>query len=67
MSNGTKVYDIKDLAEVLGVTKRTIYNYIKAEQLPAVKIGKRWIVSQAVLDEFIATGTEPNYTKRLEE
>ena len=34
-----KVYTLNEVADILKVTKRTLYNYIKAGVLPAVKMG----------------------------
>ena len=35
-----KVYTLEEVCEILSITKRTVYNYIKAGKLPAVKMGK---------------------------
>lgn len=52
-----KVYTLDEVAEILKVTKRTLYNYVKAGKLPAVKMGKYWRVSEESLQSFISTGT----------
>lgn len=52
-----KVYTLDEVADILKVTKRTLYNYVKAGKLPAVKIGKYWRVSEESLQTFISTGT----------
>ena len=52
-----KVYTLDEVAEILKVTKRTLYNYVKAGKLPAVKMGKYWRVSEESLQAFISTGT----------
>ena len=52
-----KVFTLDEVADILKVTKRTLYNYIKAGKLPAVKIGKYWRVSEESLQAFISTGT----------
>lgn len=51
------VYTLDEVAEIMKVTKRTLYNYIKAGTLHAVKMGKYWRVSAESLQEFISTGT----------
>ena len=35
-----KVYTLDEVCDILKVTKRTIYSYIKADKLHAVKMGK---------------------------
>ena len=52
-----KVYTLDEVADILKVTKRTLYNYVKAGKLPAVKMGKYWRVSEENLKAFIETGT----------
>jgi len=53
-----KVYTIEELVNLLHVTRRTIYAYIKDGKLNAVKMGKYWRVTQKQLDDFLSTGTE---------
>lgn len=48
-----KVYTIEELVDLLKVTKRTIYHYIKSGKLKAVKMGKYWRVTQKALDAFL--------------
>ena len=52
-----KVYTLEQVSEILSVTKRTLYNYIKAGKLNAVKIGKYWRVTEDNLKCFISSGT----------
>lgn len=49
----TKLYDIKQVAEYLQVSTRTINTYIKTGKLKAKKIGKKWIITEDTLREFI--------------
>jgi len=53
-----KVYTLNEVAEILQLTRRTLYNYIKDGKLKAVKIGKYWRVPEETLQQFINTGTE---------
>lgn len=52
-----KVYTLDEVADIMKVTKRTLYNYIKAGTLHAVKMGKYWRVSEESLQAFISNGT----------
>jgi excisionase family DNA binding protein len=54
------LYTIEQISDILKVTQRTIYNYIKNKDLKAVKIGKYWRVKHSDLEEFIDTGTNNN-------
>lgn len=58
MAETMKVYTLEELVDLLKVTKRTLYNYIKSGRLKAVKMGKYWRVTQKQLDAFLSEGEE---------
>lgn len=51
-----KIYTLDEVADILKISKRTLYTYIKEGKLHAVKIGKAWRVSEENLQSFITTG-----------
>lgn len=53
-----KVYTIDEVVDLLHVTKRSIYSYIKNGKLKAVKVGKYWRVTQENLEGFLSKGTK---------
>ena len=57
-----KIYTLEDVMDILKVTKRTLYNYIKNGDLKAVKIGKYWKVSEEALRDFTEKGTTATKT-----
>lgn len=52
-----KVYTLDEVADILKVTKRSLYNYVKAGKLQAVKVGKYWRVTENNLQAFISNGS----------
>ena len=46
-------YTLNEVAEILKVTRRTIYNYVKAGKIPATKVGHQWRVTEQALKEFL--------------
>jgi len=48
-----KLYTIEEISEILKVTTRTVYNYIKSGSLKALKMGKYWRVTEADLLKFV--------------
>ena len=52
-----KVYALEEVCDILKVTKRTMYNYIKAGKLKAVKMGKYWRVTEENLRAFVEAGS----------
>lgn len=48
-----KYYSIDEVAKTLKVVYLTVYRWIRAKQLPAVKAGKQYRVSSKDLDIFL--------------
>lgn len=53
-----KVYTVEEVMNIMHLTKRTVYSYLRSGKLKAVKIGKYWRISQENLEEFIKNGTK---------
>src|SRR3990172_2623698 len=56
MSEETRKLDYRDpewLAEQLGVDKTTIYRYLQEGTLPGLQLGRKWLVSERQLIEFL--------------
>jgi excisionase family DNA binding protein len=51
-----ELWDIARVATYLGVTERTVYNKVRAGDLPAVRIGRLWRVRPADLEAWLARG-----------
>lgn len=64
MANEIKVYTLEEIAELLHITRRTLYSYVKDRKLKAVKVGKYWRVTEKNLEEFLATGTDVSDANR---
>ena len=55
-----KLYTMKEVAPILGVTTRTLYTYIQAGKFPAKKIGGKWKITGDKLKEWVeAADTAP--------
>lgn len=57
MAKDIEVYTLKEIEDLLHVTRRTLYNWIKSGKLKAFRIGKEWRVTREALQEFTQTGT----------
>ena len=55
--NEIRVYTLEEVCSILSITKRTVYNYIKADKLHAFKMGKYWRVTEESLRDFIGRDT----------
>ncbi len=50
---GLNLYTLTELETVLGVTHRTLQNYIKSGRLKGVKVGGKWRVTEENLRKFL--------------
>lgn len=51
--NEAKFYSLQEVAEIVQVSRRSMYNYLKDGRLKANKVGGRWLVTEEQLKEFI--------------
>ena len=50
------MFTTTEVAQSLGVTQRTLYNWIKDETLEAVNVNGRWRITKDALQSFIDRG-----------
>ncbi|QKE40026.1 MAG: helix-turn-helix domain-containing protein [Ferrovum myxofaciens] len=53
-SHESEILTIKQVAEYLKVTERTIYRLTAVKKIPAFKVGGTWRFSRADIDRWIA-------------
>lgn len=53
---GMKFFNVPDLTEILGLTPLAVRDYLRKGKIKAVKIGKRWWVSDKNLMAFLGGG-----------
>lgn len=46
----------EEVADLLRVSRRTVYNWLRSGQLPAIRIGKVWRVRREDIDPQAAQG-----------
>lgn len=46
-------WSVEEAAEILGISRRTIYELLRAGTLRSVKIGSRRLIRQSDLEEFL--------------
>lgn len=51
-----KLYTLMEVANILRVSRQTIYNYVTAKRLRATKYGKEYRVTEEDLQEFLKYG-----------
>ena len=58
MAKNIEVYTLGEIEDLLQVTRRSLYNWIKDGKLKAFRVGREWRVTRSALDEFTQKGTE---------
>ncbi len=53
MSKDIEIYTLEEIAQLLQVTRRTIYTWVKDGKLKAFKVGRGWRVTREELDAFL--------------
>lgn len=48
-----KLYNVKEVAEMLGLNAETIKRYIYKKELKAYKVAGEWRVNKSDLDDFV--------------
>lgn len=63
--NRLTVYSVEETAQIMGVTVRTVYNYIKDGRLRAGKIGKYWRIQERDLQAML-DGAAQEHAKEID-
>ncbi len=55
-SNNDRWYSLKEICQYLGVSRDTVFKWIKSREMPAVKIGKQWKFKLSDVDKWAKSG-----------
>ena len=69
MASDSKDMDFRDpewVAEQLGIDKNTVYKYLQDGTIPALQLGRKWLVSQARLAQWLHGEAEGQTRARRE-
>ncbi len=61
------LYEVEDVAKMLGVSERTVRRWIEDKKLKAMKLGRGWRIEHDDLMEFMKTRTNIQETENTEE
>ncbi len=53
MSCKMKIYKPEEVAQILGLGRNTIYELLRCGQLRSVKVGRRYLVTQDAINNFL--------------
>ena len=46
-----RMLTVADVCEYLSVTNETVYTWIKKTDIPALRVGRKWLFAKAELDQ----------------
>jgi len=52
MTNIDEILTIEEFAQIMKVSKITVYRMIKSGQIPAVKFGKSWRINKVTINNL---------------
>ena len=52
-NNTPMLYNLQEVADILHVTRRTLYEYLRNGKITAVKIGGRWSMTEEQLNALL--------------
>jgi len=55
-----EILDLKEVAQYLGLNKRTVYNLVRKGEIPGTRIGRQWRVKKESLDELFRNPRKSN-------
>ena len=58
-----KLYTLQEVADILRVTKQTLYNNIRKGNLQANKVGKEYRITEEQLQDIVKNGYSSNGNK----
>lgn len=48
-----KLYTVEELCDLLHVTKRSVYEWLKTGKLNGCKVGRRWLFTEKQVSDFL--------------
>jgi excisionase family DNA binding protein len=49
-----RTYTVTEAATVLGISRASAYERVRAGELPALRLGRRIVIARAVVDAFVS-------------
>lgn len=53
LDKSIEVYTLEEVADIVHVTRRTIYTWVKDGKIKAFKVGRQWRVKREELDKLL--------------
>ena len=53
MKKSEKIMSLAEVAEYLRLSERTLYRMVKAKEVPAIKVKRRWRFKKSLIDGWL--------------
>lgn len=53
MNVSRRTYTVEEAAEILGIKRTLAYRLVRTGEIPAIKLGRRWVIPQNVLSNML--------------
>ncbi len=63
----SEYFTLKEVAERLKVSERTVWRWVHSGELPAIKLGQQWRIRDDDLDEFLEARRAPRKPSQEQE
>lgn len=62
-----EVFKAIQLAKLFGLNVQTIYRHAKKQELPALRVGRRWLFPKRAIYQWLKTGKKPKMIAKEED
>jgi excisionase family DNA binding protein len=62
-----KYMSVPQLAKILGVSRVTVYKWVKAGVIPATKVGKTYVITDKTINEILGKSVSPGAKRQIDE
>lgn len=59
------ILSVSDLTKILGVNSKTVYDYLQSGDLPAYRIGTKWLILRDEVREALRTSSNRTRSLRM--
>ena len=59
-----EILTVRQVAEVLGIARNSVYQAAAAGQIPSVRVGRRILFARRSLESWLSSGTRDHHSRR---
>jgi excisionase family DNA binding protein len=63
----SKYMSVPQLAKILGVSRVTVYKWVRDGVIPAAKVGRTYVITDKTVNEIIGRSVSPSGERQIEQ